>query len=113
MAPVVVLINPNSAEKAKDAEKDSAASVSVPSLHVESKDGVDGLEEPRAEKSKRKKKVVSTSRREERASQAARAAGEPDVRFALPHPQSRENFSSRYEPSNFRDYRDLRGYMLR
>ena len=109
--PVVVLINPNSVENSKGAEKDFAASVSVP-LHVESKDSVDGLEEPKAEKSNRKKKVAFTNRRQEGASQAARADGEA-IRFASPRPQSRENFPSRYEPSNFRDYRDLRGYMLR
>ena len=106
VAPVVVLINPNSADNSKGAEKDSAASVSVP-LHEESKDSVDGLEEPRAEKSKRKKKVASTSRRQEA------VGADADVRFASPRPQPRENFPSRYEPSNFRDYRDLRGYMLR
>ena len=112
VAPVVVLINPNSADNSQGAEKDSAASVSVP-LHVDSEDSVDGLEEPRAEKSKRKRNVVSTSRRQERASQAERVDGGPDVRFASPRPQPRENVPSRYEPSNFRDYRDLRGYMLR
>ena len=112
-APVVVLINPNSAENSKEAEKNSKASGSVPSLHVEPKDGVDGLEGPSAEKSKRKKKVVSTSRRHERASQGAGADLEADVRFASPRPQARENIPSRYEPSYVRDYRDLRGYMLR
>ena len=96
VTPVVVLLNPNSAEKAKGAEKE--ASVSVPSLHVESEDSADGWEEPRAEKSRRKKKAVSTSRRQERASHAERVGGGADVRFALPRPQSRENFSSRYEP---------------
>ena len=110
VAPVVVLINPNSAEKAKEAEKDTAASASIPSLHVESQDSAHG-EEPRAEKFRRKKKVLSTSQLQERASQDARADGEADVRSL--RSQSRQNFRSRYEPSNFRDYRDLRGYMLR
>ena len=100
------LLNPNSAESAKEKVADSAPSSRVPTEGIPN-----GREKPIAEKSMRRKRFII--RRQEDGSSHAGRADSADVRLASRRPPSRDGISSRYEPSSVRDYRDLRGYMLR
>ena len=103
----VDLLNPNSAENAKDKVARSA-----PSSRVPTQGSANNPEKPHGEKSMRRKRSI-ISRQQDGASHAGRADSGADVRLASRRPPSRDGILSRYEPSSVRDYRDLRGYMLR
>ena len=99
------LLNPNSAESAKEKVADSAPSSRVPTEGI-----ANDSEKPIAEKSMQRKRSII--RRQEDGSSHAGRADSVDVRLASRRPPSRDGISKRYEQS-VRDYRDLRGYMLR
>ena len=105
--PPVVLLNPNTAQRSKEVGRASAGPVPAQKEPDDRREG-------RIAKPAQEKKSVITKKPnrpvDEHTDSARSYANHPPI--AVPRP-SLANDDFRYEPRRYRDYRDLRGSMLR